>query len=214
MRSKPELEELRRRFFAAHDQLQLKAWQNSCVGIAGAGGLGSNVAVALTRAGVGKLVIVDYDVLSVSNLNRQQYFMDQVGQSKVIALKDNLTRVSPFSMIVTHALRITPDNLDQLFGHCDILIEAFDLADQKTMLIESWQELHPDKPIIAASGLAGVGNNQAIITSSCDGLYLIGDQSSELQPGISPVSARVAIVANMQANLCLELLLQISRTAK
>lgn len=214
MRSKPELEGLRRRFFAAHDPVMLKAWQNACVGIAGAGGLGSNVAVSLTRAGIGKLVIADYDVLSVSNLNRQQYFMDQVGQTKVTALKDTLCRISPFTMILTHALRITPDNLDQLFGNCDILIEAFDLADQKTMLIESWQELFPRRPVIAASGLAGVGNNHSIVTTSCEGLYLIGDQSSELKPGVSPVSARVAIVANMQANLCLDLLLQITGTAK
>lgn len=186
----------------------LKAWQNASVGIAGAGGLGSNIALALTRAGIGTLVIIDFDVVAITNLNRQQYFLDQVGQAKVSALKDNLSRVSPFTLIKAHNLRITPENLAQLFGECDILIEAFDLADQKLMLIETWQELYPERPIIAASGLAGVGNNQSIQTRSSGNLHVIGDQSSELKPGISPVSARVGVVANMQANLCLELLLQ------
>jgi len=185
----------------------LISWQSACVGIAGAGGLGSNIAVSLTRAGIGRLIIADHDVVSVSNLNRQQFYLDQVGLPKVEALKANLERISPFTQVIIHQLRVCPENLLQLFGNCDILVEAFDLADQKLMLIENWLDLYDDRPLISASGLAGVGNNNSIDTMQSGNLYVVGDQSSELQPGISPVSARVAVVANMQANLSLELLL-------
>lgn len=208
MRSSHATEQLRSAFFAGHEPGMLKCWQKACVGIAGAGGLGSNIAVSLTRAGIGKLVIADFDVISTTNLNRQQFYLDQVGISKIDALSANLARISPFTTLHAHELRITPENVEPLFGKCDLMIEAFDLADQKLMLIETWQELYPEKPIISASGLAGVGNNSAIRTVNCGNLYIVGDQESELTPGISPVSARVAIVANMQANLCLELLLQ------
>ena len=208
MRSTQEIEQLRSVLFAGHDPLMLKCWQQACVGIAGAGGLGSNIAVSLTRAGIGKLVVADFDVVSTTNLNRQQFYLDQVGMPKIEALRQNLERISPFTLLRTHNLRITPANLDQLFGECDILIEAFDLADQKLMLIETWQSLYPHRPIITASGLAGVGNNASLRTEACGNLYIVGDQVSELTPGISPVSARVGVVANMQANLCLELLLQ------
>jgi len=202
-----ETETLRNEFFCAHDPNMLISWQSACVGIAGAGGLGSNIAVSLTRAGIGRLIIADHDVVSVSNLNRQQFYLDQVGLPKVEALKANLERISPFTQVIIHQLRVCPENLLQLFGNCDILVEAFDLADQKLMLIENWLDLYDDRPLISASGLAGVGNNNSIDTMQSGNLYVVGDQSSELQPGISPVSARVAVVANMQANLSLELLL-------
>lgn len=208
LRSSQETEQLRSVFFAGHEPAVLKCWQQARVGIAGAGGLGSNIAVSLTRAGIGKLVIADFDVVSTTNLNRQQFYLDQVGMPKIDALSANLARISPFTAVQVHNLRITPANVEQLFGDCDIMIEAFDLADQKLMLIESWQELFPQKPIISASGLAGVGNNAAIRTVTCGNLYIVGDHATELAPGISPISARVAVVANMQANLCLELLLQ------
>lgn len=194
--------------FSAHDPDQLKIWQQACIGIAGAGGLGSNVAFALTRAGIGRLIIVDFDVVSPSNLNRQQYFTDQIGLPKVIALKDNLERISSYTRVTIHHKKINPDNVSDLFGDVDIIIEAFDLAGQKAMLLSAWEDLYPDKPYIGASGLAGVGDNEAIHTEKFGNVYLIGDAISELQPGISPVSARVAIVANMQANLCLDLLLR------
>lgn len=194
--------------FSAHDPNQLKIWQQACIGIAGAGGLGSNIAFALTRAGIGRLIIVDFDVVSPSNLNRQQFFIDQIGKPKVSALRDNLERISPYTEVIIHPLRITAANVAEIFDAADILIEAFDSAEQKAMLLSAWEDLYPDKPYIGASGLAGVGNNEAIHTEKYGKVYLIGDAVSELEPGISPVSARVAIVANMQANLCLELLLK------
>ncbi len=196
-------------FFSGHDPKQLQAWQKAVVGIAGAGGLGSNIALSLTRAGVGKLIIADHDSVSNANLARQQYFLNQVGLPKVTALKDNLRRISPYTNVTTYPLEVTPVNLESIFGQADILLEAFDAAESKQMLIETWQSLYPDRYIIAASGLAGVGKNDLIHTERLGKLILVGDGVSELEPGLSPVSARVAVVANLQANLCLELLLEL-----
>lgn len=202
------MERLYTELFSGHDPNQLQAWQKAVVGIAGAGGLGSNIAIALTRAGIGKLIIADHDSVSIANLTRQQFFLEQVGLLKVDALKDNLLRISPYTSVATYPIRVTPVNLESIFAGADILLEAFDDAAEKEMLIETWQSLFPDKTIIAASGLAGVGKNHLLHTERSGMLYLVGDGVSELEPGISPVSARVAIVANLQANLCLELLLQ------
>ncbi len=193
--------------FSGHDPAMLAAWQKATVGIAGAGGLGSNAAIALTRAGLGKLIIADHDTVSAANLTRQQFFLNQVGLPKVSALQDNLRRISPYTSVSTYYVRVTTVNLESLFNQAEILIEAFDDAEQKQMLIETWQSLYPNRHIIAASGIAGVGHNEIIRTEHSGTLHMVGDSVSELQPGLSPVSARVAIVANLQANLCLELLL-------
>jgi sulfur carrier protein ThiS adenylyltransferase len=202
-------EALRAELFSDHDPAMLKVWQSSTVGIAGAGGLGTNIAISLARAGIGKLIIGDFDIVTTPNLNRQQFFLDQVGQPKVEALKANLARINPFCECVIFNGKVDAANLAEVFGTCDILLEAFDGAEQKQMLIETWQELFPDKPLIGASGLAGYGRNELIHTVKLDNIYLCGDGVSELKPGISPVAPRVGIVANMQANLCLELLIKL-----
>lgn len=192
--------------FAGQDPALLEAWRKATVGIAGAGGLGSNIALTLTRAGIGKLIIVDHDSVSHSNLTRQQFFLNQVGLPKPTALQDTLRRISPYTNFQVWCLKITSENIENLFGKADILIEALDDAEQKQMLIETWQSLYPERFIIAASGLAGVGKNELLRTERSGTLFIVGDGSTELQPGINPISARVAVVANMQANLCLELL--------
>lgn len=203
---------LKAEFFAAHDPALLEIWQKSTIGIAGAGGLGSNIAVSLCRAGIGRLIIADFDVINTTNLNRQQFFLDQVGKLKVNALASNLWRINPFCEVIIYPIRISEDNVKQIFGECDILLEAFDLADQKQMLIETWQDIFAERPIIGASGLAGYGRNEFIKVVRFDNVYLCGDGISELKEGISPIAPRVAIVANMQANLCLELLSNIHKT--
>ncbi len=200
--------------FAAHDPTLLHIWQAASIGIAGAGGLGSNIAVSLTRAGIGKLVIADFDIVTLTNLNRQQFFRDQIGMPKVDAMAQNLGRISPNTHLELHNKRINADNLDDMFGDCDILIEAFDLADQKQMLIETWISLHPDRPVIAASGVAGYGNNNSLHQYQIGNLYLLGDGLSELIPSISPIAPKVAAIANMQANLCLELLVRMHQEDK
>ncbi len=177
------------------------------VGIAGAGGLGSNCAVALARVGIGKIIIADFDVITKSNLNRQYFFHDQLGQKKVLAIKSNIQRINPSVVVDARVLRLTPENIPQIFAGCDVIVEAFDRADQKQMIIETVLEVFPQIPIISGVGLAGFGNNAALKTQKFDNLYICGDQENETTETLPPLAPRVGIVSNMQANLVLEILL-------
>ena len=152
------------------------------------------------------MIVADFDVVSISNLNRQHYFLDQVNMPKVLALQENIAKANPFCKVEIHQLRLNSDNIPFIFAEVDIMIEAFDTDTAKAMLIETWS--YPEKPIICASGLAGFGRNSDIRQMQSDNMYFIGDFVSELSPGIAPISARVMIVAAMQANLALELLIQ------
>lgn len=185
--------------------------ESATIGIAGAGGLGSNCAMHLVRAGIKNLVIVDFDVVNESNLNRQFYFRDQIGQVKVEALKENLLRIEPELELEIHNLRLNAENIQSIFGKCDILAEAFDHADAKNMLIKAAAPLHI--PIVAVSGIAGWGNSEAIkIRQIGKQLTLIGDLSSEVSTTCSPVSPRVGIAAAMQANSIIAKLLKYPMT--
>ncbi|MCB5262322.1 MAG: sulfur carrier protein ThiS adenylyltransferase ThiF [Candidatus Cloacimonetes bacterium] len=191
-------------YFCERDPIAFPLWQKAVVGIAGAGGLGSNLALLLARAGIGKLIISDFDTVSLSNLNRQAFNLDQVGMYKVEALAQNIRKVNPFIELEIHTLRLDADNVCELFHGVDIMIEAFDEARAKTMLIECFSQHFPDTPLICASGLAGYGKSEEIRIVQDGQLFVVGDQSSELTYGIAPISARVMIVAAMQANLALE----------
>jgi sulfur carrier protein ThiS adenylyltransferase len=200
--------ELETRLFSKHDPAILSRLRSSAVGIAGAGGLGSNAAVSLARAGVGTLIIADHDRVEPPDLNRQYFFIDQIGKPKVEALLENLKRASPFSRYQVYRIKIEPGNVAAIFGAADILIEAFDKAEMKQMLVETWLSLFPQKPIIVASGLTGLGRNQRLHTRRVGNLYICGDEETEVGEPISPMAPRVGIVANMQANLALELLVK------
>ncbi len=195
-------------FFARRDRRTLAVLRGSSVGIAGAGGLGSNAAVSLARVGVGRLIIADFDKIDPSNLNRQQFFVDQVGRSKVEALRENLLRINPFASYEVHEVCVTRENVADVFSPAEILIEAFDRAEAKQMLIETWLAKFPERPIIAASGLSGFGGNRKLRTRKMGNLYICGDEASQPTPGVSPMAPRVGIVANMQANLAVELLVK------
>ena len=201
---KINLKKLEKEFFSRHEPELLSILRTSVVGIAGAGGLGSNVAVSLARSGIGKLIIADMDRVCPSNLNRQYYFLDQIGRIKVYALRENLQRINPFSTYKVHNVRVTPENIKEIFSEAEIMVEAFDLAEEKSMLINTWLSLFPDRPIVAASGLSGFGKNNKIKTRKLGQLYLCGDEESEPTDRVSPMAPRVAIVANLQANLVLE----------
>jgi sulfur carrier protein ThiS adenylyltransferase len=193
-------------FFCERDPIAFPKWQNATIGIAGAGGLGSNAAMLLARTGIGKLIIADFDTVSISNLNRQFFNLDQVGQPKTIALQKNLVQINPFITLDMHQKRVTRNNIPSLYKDVDIMIEAFDEGREKLMLIETWLRHYPKKALICASGLAGFGNSEEIGIQSEGSLYIVGDQHSELQQGIAPIAPRVMIVAAMQANLALELI--------
>ncbi|MDH4198089.1 MAG: sulfur carrier protein ThiS adenylyltransferase ThiF [Candidatus Aminicenantes bacterium] len=202
------MDDFAKRYFARRDRRVLGILRGSIVGIAGAGGLGSNVALSLARVGVGKLIIADHDRIEPSNLNRQQYFVEQVGRKKVEALREILLRVNPYSAYDVHAVRVGARNVITLFGEADVMVEAFDKAAAKQMLIETWLTRFPDRPIVAASGLAGFGANRKIHTRRLGRLYVCGDEESQPEPGTSPMAPRVALVANLQANLVVELLVK------
>ena len=177
------------------------------IGIAGAGGLGSNCAVALARVGIGKLIISDFDIVSESNLNRQYFFRDQIGQKKVIALKENIKRINPEVEIITNDIKLNEKNIIKIYKNCDVIVEAFDLAEMKKMLIETCLSELPENPVIIGSGMAGWGNNNDIKFRKNENLYICGDEKSEIAVDNPPLAPRVGIVANMQANTVLEILL-------
>jgi len=188
------------------DQIK-KRLSTTTVGIAGCGGLGSNCAVALARVGIGKLIIVDFDRVTVSNLNRQYFFLDQVGQTKTIALKENIRRIDPTIAVEALEVKLTPETIPTIFAFCDIVVEAFDLADQKEMLIETILTHFPEKPLVVGLGMAGWGKSDLIHLRKSDNLYICGDEVSEISEELPPLAPRVGMVANMQANVVLEILL-------
>ncbi len=198
--------DLEKEFTRKRDLRVLAALRASTVGIAGAGGLGSNAAACLARAGVGRLIVADFDVLEVPDLNRQYYFLDQVGRPKVEVLAENLRRMTPFGRFDVHGVRVGPENVAALFGEADLLIEAFDEAAAKQMLAEAWLRLFPGRPLIIASGLAGFGGNNDLRQRRLGSLYVVGDEAGECGECAAPMAPRVAAVAAMQANLAVELL--------
>jgi len=202
------MKDLQKRFLEKRDLGVLSALNAGVVGIAGAGGLGSNAAASLTRAGVGRLIIADFDRVEVSDLNRQFFFLEQVGKLKVEALAENLKKMNPFSAVEIHEARIDRDNVESIFAAADLLIEALDRAEEKQMLVEAWLTHFPERPIIVASGLAGYGKNNKLRQRRLGNLYICGDETTECDECTAPMSPRVAIVANMQANLAVELLVK------
>ncbi|MDQ1350626.1 MAG: sulfur carrier protein ThiS adenylyltransferase [Acidobacteriota bacterium] len=176
------------------------------VAVAGCGGLGSNAAVALTRAGIGKLIIADFDVVELSNLNRQYFFLADVGKRKTDALAAHLLAINPQLNIQAHFTELTPGTVCELFAEADLLIEAFDRAESKAWLIETWCVHFPHKPVVCASGLSGVGNTGTLTVRRSGNIIMCGDFETDMSMGL--ISSRVAIAANMQANEAIEILIR------
>ncbi|MBT1073593.1 sulfur carrier protein ThiS adenylyltransferase ThiF [Pelotalea chapellei] len=204
----PAEEELEALMAARHTPGVHRRLKAATVGIAGVGGLGSAVAVALARIGIGRLIIADFDVVEPSNLNRQQYFIDQIGCFKVDALADNLRRINPYVRVETHQVLLDPLNTPTIFAPCSIVVEAFDRADMKAMLVNTVLAEMSGVHVVAASGLAGFGPNNSIITRrAARRLYVAGDAVSEAQPGNGLMAPRVAIAAGHQANQVVRIIL-------
>ena len=173
---------------------------SSCIGIAGAGGLGSNCAMHLVRMGFRRFVVVDFDGVEVSNLNRQFFFARQVGQKKVDALRENLLAINPTVEVTCHAVRVTAENIGGLFDACDAVVEAFDRVESKQLMVERY--LKRKTFLVAASGIGGWGDADRIVTRKISPtFYLVGDGVSQADETCPPLSAVVAIAAAKQADL-------------
>ena len=179
------------------------ALEHANIGVAGLGGLGSAVAIALARVGVAKLKLVDFDVIDPSNLNRQQYFISDIGKKKTTALKQIIAHINPFVEVTTQDIYLDESNVNAVFEPCKIVAECFDNAKSKAMLLNTLK----NKTIIAASGVAGYGASQDIkITQFASNVWICGDLERAASIGNGLMAPRVGIAAMMQANKILELL--------
>jgi sulfur carrier protein ThiS adenylyltransferase len=185
----------------------LKKLRQSSVGIAGAGGLGSNVAIALARAGVGHLVIVDFDIVEEGNLTRQYYFLDQVGEPKVEALNKNIGRVAKGVKVEAIQKKLLPGKMSQPFKNVDVIVEALDKAETKTRFVKEVMAALPGKPVVAASGVAGWGACERIELKRFAPLHLVRDERAKSSDDGILLAPKVCAMANLQANVVLEILL-------
>lgn len=197
----PTREEMYRALEERHGAEIQKKLSEASVAVCGLGGLGSNIAVALARAGVGRLYLYDFDKVDISNLNRQQYFPEQLGMPKNEALADTLKRIAPYCDIVSHQVKLSEENIPQLLGDADIICEAFDKAEQKAMLVNFVLENMPEKYLVAGSGMAGFAPSNMIQTKRVTKrFYLCGDEVSDVDDGVGLVASRVLICAGHQAH--------------
>ena len=181
--------------------------RNGRAAIAGLGGLGSNIAVSLARSGVGHLLLVDFDVVDVTNLNRQMYMIPHLGMPKTEALREILAQINPWLDVRTEQVRVTPENVRELFSGWPVVCEAFDRADQKAMLVSSLLAQCPDTIVVSGNGMAGLGDANLIQTrQQMRRLYVCGDGMTEISPGVGLMAPRVAICAGHQANKVLQLI--------
>ncbi|TCK61558.1 sulfur carrier protein ThiS adenylyltransferase ThiF [Seleniivibrio woodruffii] len=204
----PTHEEMQNLIYSRHTPKIADRMAKARIAVCGLGGLGSNIALNLARMGVGYLRLIDFDVVEPSNLNRQQYFVDQLGMKKTDATLQNLKRVNPYIEYDIHDLYITKDNVKGLFDGCDVIIEAFDSAVNKAMLISTAANAYPDSFIIGASGLAGLGSFKEFrVVKAGKNVHIVGDFTSEAAVGRGLMATRVVIAAGIQANLAVRLIL-------
>ncbi len=190
-----------------HGEKAQASISGAVVAICGLGGLGSSIAVHLARAGIGRLILIDFDCVDMTNLHRQQYKVSQVGMSKTEALRENLLEISPYTELVTHRVKLTEGNIGTVLDDADIVCEAFDEAGAKAMLVNYVLEHCPEAYMVAASGMAGFGSANSITTRKISKrFYLCGDGISDVGDGIGLVSSRVAICAAHQAHTVLRIL--------
>lgn len=204
----PDKSEIENALSIRHTKEVFEKLKNTRVAVAGLGGLGSNIALMLARAGVGTLHLIDFDEVDLSNLNRQQYFICHLGMYKTDAIKDEISRINPYINVITDCVKVTDDNIDSLFKDDNVICEAFDNPDCKSMLVNRILETRKDAYIVAASGMAGTEKSNTIITRKItDRFYLCGDETSGAVKGNGLMSPRVTVCAAHQANAILRIIL-------
>ena len=198
-------EQIHQAFVERHSLYVQQLLYKGNVAIVGLGGLGSNVAVALTRMGVGHIHIIDFDIVDITNLNRQQYFLEHIGMYKTEALKQQLLKINPYIDIEIDCTKITEQNIKPLLYKNDIICEALDNPETKAMLVNNVLEHFPEKKLIAASGLDGYSSINDIQTRRISkNFYLCGDGMYQ-ENGL--MAARAALCACHEANMIARLLL-------
>ena len=203
----PTKEEWNNALEERHGEELHKAFSSATVAVCGLGGLGSNIAIHLARAGIGKLILIDFDRVDITNLHRQQYKASQIGMYKTDALTDNFREINPYIEFEAQTERITEDNAVKFLQGADIICEAFDDAECKAILTNTVLSELPDKYLVAASGMAGMGVTNSIKTRRITTrFYLCGDETSEVSDGIGLVAPRVALCAAHQAHTVLRIL--------
>lgn len=190
------------------EEMQTKL-RNARVAVAGLGGLGSNIAVMLARSGVGELLLVDFDTVDVTNLNRQMYLIPQLGKPKAEALPEILYQINPYLTYRSVCIKVTLDNVKELFSEYPIVCEAFDKPDQKAMLVRELLMQCPKTIVVSGNGMAGYADANEIRTCQVmKRLYVCGDQSTDVGNGIGLIAPRVAVCAAHEANKVLQLIMQ------
>ena len=203
----PTKEEWMTALFGRHGAALQNAFSSAAVAICGLGGLGSNIAIALARAGIGKLILIDFDRVDITNLHRQQYKANQIGRYKAEALAENLQEIAPYIELETISERITETNLSSLLKNADVVCEAFDDAQAKAMLVNAVLERFPNAYLVAASGMAGMDTPNTIQTRKVmKRFYLCGDEKSDVVDTIGLVAPRVMLCAAHQAHTVLRIL--------
>ena len=203
----PTKEEMHQTLSERHGAELQKKISAARVAVCGLGGLGSNIAIALARAGVGHLHLIDFDRVDITNLNRQQYFVRQLGLLKTDALQETLTDIAPYCDITTSSVKITEDNFAQLLEKEDIVCEAFDCSEAKATLVNGVLERFPEKYLLSSSGMAGFGSANTIVTRHVfQHFYLCGDGMSDVNDGIGLVSSRVLACAAHEAHMVIRIL--------
>ncbi len=201
-------EDFKNALIERHGKYIYEKLKNSKIAIAGLGGLGSNVAISLARAGIGELFLVDFDTVDITNLNRQQYFTEDIGKKKTEALSAFIRKINPVIKLETADTYVTEENALSLFKDYPIVCECFDKAENKAMLINTLLSETKDITIVSASGMAGYGSSNTITTSKLmERLYLCGDKISGIEQGLGLMSPRVTLCAMHQANAVLEIIL-------
>ena len=182
-------------------------FEGTTVGIAGLGGLGSNIAIMLARAGVGRLIIADFDRVDITNLNRQQYKADQIGQPKASALTANLLEIAPYIEIEAYDTKLTEENIPEIYKDADIICEAFDDPEAKAMIVDTVLTKMKEVRLVSGSGMAGFESSNLIKTRKLtDRFYLCGDLKSDVNDGIGLLSTRVTVCAAHEAHMALRII--------
>ena len=184
-----------------------KRFSSATIAVCGLGGLGSNIAIALSRVGIGKLLLIDFDRVDITNLHRQQYKANQIGRYKADALAENLLEIAPYAEVRPVTAKITEENFLDLLKDADVVCEAFDNAESKAMLVNGVLEQLPDCYLVAASGMAGMDTPNTIKTRKITKrFYLCGDEVSDAANSIGLVAPRVMLCAAHQAHTVLRIL--------